>query len=490
MRRAVAVVLAVLVLAACSRSDSTLDRADVADTPTTTTLPPSTHGTTAPTTAPPAPAPEVSWTSCGTAECATVVVPRDHDDPAGPTIELSVLRLPARGERIGPLFVNFGGPGSGAVDVLATFPFPDEIRERFDIVAVDPRGVGGSTPLGCGVDPARLYAVDPTVEDDADADALVEVSEDHADDCATRRGDLLAHVGTRDVARDFDLVRAGMGDDRLDYVGFSYGTSIGQAYAELFPDRVRTMILDGVVDPAPTGIEVAVQQALGFETALSRWAAGCGDRPSCDLDDPVAAVDAVLAAAEAGIPGEGGVLGPGEASIGLAMPLYNTGLWPALDAAIAGARAGDGSGLLTLAAQYLRLVDFSAYFAVSCLDSTWPTDAGEHLDAAGSAAARAPRFGEAIVNDYLRCAVWPVDPDPLGPIEAEGAPPILVVSTTGDPATPHENGVTVADRLASGVLLTHEGDGHTIVFQGSDCIDRLAVAYLVDEVVPPAGSRC
>ena len=172
------------------------------------------------------------------------------------------------------------------------------------------------------------------------------------------------------------------------------------------------------------------------------------------------------------------------------MPLYNTGLWPALDAGVAAGLAGDGSGMLALADQYLRLVDFSAYFAVSCIDSSWPTDPGEHLDAAGSAAARSPRFGEAIVNDYLRCAVWPADADPLGPITATGSPPILVVSTTGDPATPHENGVAVADRLAAGVLLTHEGDGHTIVFQGNDCVDRLAIAYLVDRAVPPADSRC
>jgi pimeloyl-ACP methyl ester carboxylesterase len=485
MRRALAVAVAVLVLAACS-SDTDLDRADDTTTTSSTAAPPS-----SPTTAAAELVPEVAWTSCGTAECATVAVPLDHDDPDGPTIDLSVLRLPARGDRIGALFVNFGGPGSGAVDLVPTFPFPEQIRARFDIVAVDPRGVGGSTPLACGVDPAELYAVDPTVEEPADAKALVEVSEAYADDCASERGRLLPHVGTRDVARDFDLVRAGMGDERIDYLGFSYGTSIGQAYAELFPDRVRTMILDGVVDPAPAGIEVAVEQAVGFETALARWAAGCGDRPSCTLEDPIAAVDAVLGAAEDGIPGGGtGALGPGEAAIGLAMPLYNTTLWPSLDVAVAGALDGDGSGMLTLAAQYVRLVDFSAYYAVSCLDSTWPDDPAEHLEAAEAAAAAAPRFGEAIVNDYLRCAVWPAEPDPLGPITAEGAPPILVVSTTGDPATPYENGVTVADRLASGVLLSHDGDGHTIVFQGADCIDRLAIAYLVDEIAPADGSRC
>lgn len=487
MRRALLAVAALVLVAGCNRSDTTVDRADEGPTTTTTTA---REEPTTTTSEPAVPVPQVDWTPCGTAECATVAVPRDHGDPAGPTIDLSVLRLPARGDRIGALFVNFGGPGSGAVDLLPSFPVPDEVRDRFDIVAVDPRGVGGSTPLACGIDPAQLYSVDPTVEDAADRQALVEVSEAYAADCAAERGALLPHVGTRDVARDFDLVRAGMGDEQLDYLGFSYGTSIGQAYAELFPDRVRTMILDGVVDPAPTGIETAGQQARGFETALARWAAGCGDRPSCSFEDPVAAVDAMLAAAESGIPAGDDVLGPGKAAIGLAMPLYNVGLWPALDGAIAGALAGDGTGVLALAQQYLRLVDFSAYFAVSCIDSTWPAEPAEHLAAAEAAAQASPRFGEAIVNDYLRCPVWPAEPDPLGAITAAGAPPILVVSTTGDPATPHENGVTVADRLASGTLLTHEGDGHTIVFQGDDCIDRFAVAYLVDQVVPPADSRC
>jgi hypothetical protein len=250
------------------------------------------------------------------------------------------------------------------------------------------------------------------------------------------------------------------------------------------------MVLDGVVDPAPGGIDVAVQQARGFETALARWAASCSDRPSCTLDDPVAAVDDVLALAESGIPAGGDELGPGEAAIALAMPLYNTGLWPALDQAVTTAIDGDGSAMLGLAQQYLRLVDFSAYYAVSCLDSTWPDTAAEHLAAAERAATDAPRFGEAIVNDYLRCAVWPEEPDPLGPITAPGSPPILVVSTTGDPATPHQNAVDVADRLADGVLVTRDGDGHTIVFQGNACIDALTIAYLVDEVVPPAGSRC
>lgn len=487
--RSVVAVVALLV-AACSESDSPLERADRSTTTASTvTTAPAAGGPT--TSSTPAPVPAIEWSPCGTAECATVAVPLDHDDPAGPSVDLAVLRLPARGDRIGPLFVNFGGPGSGTSDLLPTFPFPEEVRDRFDIVAVDPRGVGGSVPLDCGVDATELYAVDPTVEDDADVEALVGISRRYADDCDRARGDLLPHVGTRDVARDLDLVRAGLGDEQLSFVGYSYGTSIGQAYAEQFPERVRSLILDGVVDPAPSGLEVAAQQAQGFEAALQRWGAGCGSRPSCSLDDPVAAVDRLLVAAEPGVPSSSGRdLGPGEAAIGLAMALYNPAFWPALDGAVAGALAGDGTGIVTLADQYTRLVDFSTYFAVSCLDSDWPEQVDQHLAAAEAVGAMSPRFGEAIVNDYLRCAVWPVEEDPLGAITAPGTPPVLVVSTTGDPATPYESGVAVADRLAGGVLLTHEGDGHTIVFQGSPCVDRVAIDYLLAGTVPAEGTTC
>ena len=497
MRRRWGAVLLALALtaAACGDDDDiTLDRAGVRSTTTTA----ATSSTTEPSAATTAPPPTnttiapLSWEGCGGGtECTTVAVPLDHDDPSSGTVDLFVSRLPATGDRIGALFVNFGGPGAGASDLVGSFGFPGSVRERFDIVAMDPRGVGRSTPLDCGIPAAELYRADPTVEDQADADALVAISQRYATDCAEARGRLLPHVGTRDVARDMDLLRAAMGDQQLSYLGFSYGTSIGQVYAELFPTRVRAMVLDGVVDPGATGIEFATEQAEGFESALADWAAGCRAR-SCPLDDPLAAVDRVLAMAEGGVPSSGGAraLGPGEAAVALAYPLYSRSLWGSLDSAIARALDGDGRSMVALADDYFGLVDLAPYFAVSCLDSSWPRSIQELLAASESAAAAAPRFGEAIVNDYLRCAVWPAEPEPLGPVAAPGAPPILVVSTTGDPATPHENGVRVAARLASGVLLTNEGDGHTVTFQGSPCVDAVVVAYLVDLAVPSGGARC
>lgn len=483
MRAGPALVALALVLTACGGGDATPERAEPGTTGAPATgadpVPPSTAG-----------APALAWSSCGDAECATLAVPLDHDDPDGPTVDLAVLRLPARGDRIGSLLVNFGGPGSSAVATAPGFGWPDEVRDRFDVVAVDPRGVGGSTPLDCGVPASELYAVDHSVEDAADRQALLAVSKAFAADCERERAELLPHLGTRDVARDLDLVRAALGDEQVSYLGYSYGTALGQVYAELFPGRVRAMVLDGIVDPAVGGMDVALQQAAGFEVALARWAAACDARSTCPGADPVGAVDRALAAAESGVPAGDRTLGPGQATVGMAMALYSEALWPTLDVAVGGVLDGDGAALLALADQYATLVDFSAYFAVSCLDSTWPSDVDDHLTAAADAGIVSPRFGEALVNDYLRCTVWPVAPEPLGGVGAEGAPPVLLVSTTGDPATPHEGALAVAGRLAGAALLTREGEGHTITFQGDGCVDDVVLRFLVDGERPAPGARC
>jgi pimeloyl-ACP methyl ester carboxylesterase len=413
-------------------------------------------------------------------------------------IELSASRAPATGDRIGALFINPGGPGAGARQFAATLAFvlPSEVNERFDIVGVDPRGVGGSTPIDCGVDATELYSVDATIEDDADRAALLEVSAEYVDDCSSRYGDLLPFVGTRDVAKDMDAVRAAMGDDQLSFLGFSYGTAIGQVYAELFPERLRSMVLDGVLELGPSGLESAAAQAVGFETALARYVEYCDAAEGCETaGNALGAVEQVLALAEqpGGIPARAGgrPAGPGEASLGISLALYSQSLWNDLDGALADALGGDGSALVELADQYIDLGDFEIYFAVNCMDFAWPTgDPQAFLDAAKAAAATSPHFGEAIVNDYIRCVDWPVVPDPLEPVTAPGTPPILVVSTTGDPATPYEAGVRVAERLASGVLVTNEGDGHTALADGKACLDDLLVAYLVDGEAPADGTTC
>jgi pimeloyl-ACP methyl ester carboxylesterase len=437
---------------------------------------------------------QLTWSGClGDAECAELDVPVDYADPDGETLTLSISRVPASGDRIGALFVNPGGPGGTATDFAASLAFalPDEVLEHFDIVGVDPRGLGASA-IDCGGDMAELYGVDYSIDSPEDTAALLSVSQDYVDGCEAAAGDLLPFLGTEEVARDIDAVRAAMGDEQLNYLGYSYGSAIGQVLADLFPDRVRAMIIDGILDLGPSGVDTAVSQAAGFEVALQAWADDCNSDSSCPLaPDALGAVEQLRDEVEQEpISASPRDLGPGELSTGLAMPLYSEFMWPELSSAVADALDGDGTGMVSLADEYIGVADFDVYFAVNCLDFEWPEDPQELLDAGAAAAADSPRFAEPIVNDYVRCAMWPVEEDPIPAVTAPGAPPILVVSTTNDPATPYEAGVRAAERLESGVLLTYEGDGHTVVGNGVTCVDDIAAAYLIDLEVPEDGTTC
>lgn len=492
-RRAAALLLALaLVLAACAKE---ADTPLAGDEPTTTTEatagPSTTEGSSGFTPEP------IEWDDCGGTECATLDVPLDYEDPEGETLELYIARTSATGERYGALFINPGGPGGAAAEYADYIPLvlPD-VAEHYDIVGMDPRGVGGSSALSCGLPAQELYGVDPTMDSPEDREALLDVSQAYVDDCADAYGDRLAHLGTKDVARDMDTVRAAMGDDQLSFLGFSYGTALGQVYAELFPDRVDKMVLDGVLALGPTGLELADEQAMGFETALQRFVDHCNASEGCDTgDESLEAIEDALALAEqpGGIPAPDAdrPAGPGEVNLGITGALYSESLWPDLDEALVDARGGDGSGLVDLADEYLDFAGFEIYFAINCLDFAWPTgDVDAFFAAAKATAEKAPHFGEALVLDYIRCADWPVTPEPLTAVTAPGAPPILVVSTTGDPATPYEAGVTVARTLESGILVTNEGDGHTVVGNGKACIDDLVTAYFVQDEVPENDVTC
>jgi TAP-like protein len=238
-----------------------------------------------------------------------------------------------------------------------------------------------------------------------------------------------------------------------------------------------------------------VQQAAGFETALGRFARSCATSGECHNPDPITAVDRVQALAErpGGIPSRSAdrSAGPGEVDLGLADALYSEQSWPRLDEALADALRGDGSGMVALADDYLSAGGFDVYFAVNCLDFSWPTgDVAAFVRAAQQAQQASPHFGESLVSDYLRCVHWPVRPDPIPAITAPGSPPIVVISTTGDPATPYAGGVAVAKRLDHGVLVTNEGEGHGAIGSGSSCIDALVAAYFLDGAVPRDGTTC
>lgn len=505
---AVACALLALVVPACSGST---DRA----TPTTSTGRASTPSSTGsgsaadppdksrPSTPTPPGAP-LRWRACdGSAECAELTVPVDYARPDGPTLQLAIVRASRAkpDQRIGSLLVNPGGPGASAIETAEALSLPDGLTDRFDIVGFDPRGVGRSSPLDCRRHLQAIYDADASLDDQGDVDHYLSVSKAFVADCEAKYRDLLPHLGTVDVARDMDRVRAALGDEQVNYLGYSYGTSIGQQYARLFPTKVRTMVLDGVVDQSVSGLVAADTQAKGFEEALQAFIDYCNDE-GCHRDDTGTVVDRVIAAAErAPIPAPAAdrPATPGVVELGISDALYADWRWPELATALDEADRGDGSALVDLADEYLgREPDgryangFEIYFAASCLDSVWPRDPQAVFDAAKETGRRYPRLGEALVNDYARCALWPVPPQPLKPIPStiKGLAPMLVISTTGDPATPYENGVKVADAVPGAVLLTYEGEGHTIFGQGQRCVDGAVADYLVTARPPAADLTC
>ncbi|CAN5868197.1 alpha/beta hydrolase [soil metagenome] len=493
-----ALLTAALVLAACSSAGDGADRSPDGH-PTGPT--PGGHGETSTGK----PVPEVDWSDCdGAYECAQVEVPIDYDATAGGTIDIALIRRTATdpSRRIGSLLVNPGGPGGSGVATVPFLSLPAEVAERFDVVGFDPRGVGRSAALGCRTHLQAIYDVDPTLEGQADRDAFLDVSQDFVDECDEDHGELLAHLGTENVARDLDQIRAAVGDEQLTYLGYSYGTSIGQQYARLFPARVRAMALDGVVDVTRTGLESAAGQAEGFTRALDAFIDACDTR-GCGLDEPAGgAVDTVIAAAEATpipAPGADRPATPGVVALALAQPLYAPSLWPQLGRALDEALDGDAAGLVRLADEYLnRDADgtypggFEVYFAVNCLDSAWPDDPETVFDAAAEVGDEFPRIGEALVNDYARCPLWPVDPAPLEPVptDIEDLDPIVLVGTTGDPATPYRSAEAVAEQIPRSTLVTFQGDGHTIYGQGNGCVDDAVTEYLVELTTPPPDLVC
>ncbi|MFD8009713.1 alpha/beta fold hydrolase [Streptomyces sp. NPDC058955] len=457
----------------------------------------------------------LAWRDCGVEgfQCATLRAPLDYARPDGPEIKLAVSRVRASGpgQRIGSLLVNPGGPGGSAVDYLqgyAGIGYPQPVRARYDMVAVDPRGVGRSEPVDCltGPEMDTYTQVDQTPDDTAEVDALAASFRRFAAGCEKRSGAVLPHVSTVETARDMDILRAVLGDERLHYVGASYGTFLGATYAELFPGRVGRLVLDGAMDPSLSALDLNRDQTAGFETAFTAFAADCVTRPDCPLG-----TGSVAAAGEAlrtffratdtePVPtGEDRELGESLATTGVIAAMYDEGAWPQLREALTRAIGGEGSALLALADSYYEREPDGSYAnlmfanaAVNCLDLP-----PAYQDPAGAARAvpsfdkASPVFGTGLAWAALNCTYWPSEATGRPHrITAEGAAPILVVGTTRDPATPYKWAESLADQLSSGTLLTYEGDGHTAYGRGSDCVDTAINTYLLEGTPPTEGKRC
>jgi pimeloyl-ACP methyl ester carboxylesterase len=459
----------------------------------------------------------LDWQPCDDGfECARLVVPFDYARPDGRRFSLPVIKLPASdpSRRIGALVINPGGPGGSGVQYAlgARSELPAAVLARFDIVGFDPRGVGGSEPaLHCMTGPEldKYLSTDDEPSDAAQLATVIAENKLYAARCDQNSAALLPYVGTQNAARDMDVLRAALGDSKLTYLGKSYGTYLGAWYAQLFPGRVRALVLDGAVDPDTPSLQDDITQADGFEVAFRSFAAWCvtsagcpfGGRSAGSVDLAVVKTQALITQADsrplANQLADGQVADGAMLVNGIAAALYSKSYWPDLKTALANAFNGDGTVLVELAnllmernpnGTYSNLAD--ADTSISCLDRPWPRSLAAWQSAASTASRDAPLFGAPIVWGSLSCAYWPVPSYPLPRIRAAGARPILVVGTRRDPATPYRQAQALAADLASGVLLGWNGDGHTAYGEGSACVDTIVNDYLIDLSVPRSGTVC
>jgi pimeloyl-ACP methyl ester carboxylesterase len=458
---------------------------------------------------------KLGWADCKDGfQCTTVRVPRDYAKPGAGTLRIAVIRLPARDKahRVGSLVTNPGGPGGSGVNFIRenARSLGTALQSRFDIVGFDPRGVGNSDPVRCLTSKQldQYFATDSSPDDQREIADQVAVSKGFANGCQGKAGPELPYVGTVNAARDIDVIRAALGDKKLSYLGFSYGTYLGAFYADQFPKNVRALVLDGAVDPKLTADEVNVEQAKGFETALRAFATECVKMPDCPLG--TGSVDAALDKVSAlqkqtdttplkNLTGDGRQVKESLVTLGIATALYSKQSWPALKLALTRAiKEGDGTTLLKLGDILVERQPDGSYsnqteanMAVNCIDKPYPSTVGAVQQVSDKAAKNSPRFAPFVIWGSLPCTFWPSKPkgEPKA-LSAAGAAPILVVGTTRDPATPYKWAQGLARELRSGVLLSLNGDGHTAYLQGNPCISQAVEKYLVNAAPPKDGTMC
>ncbi len=471
----------------------------------------------------------VEWTPCrvagaqvkipGGAMCGKLAVPVDYNHLDGDVAALTVIRFPATGDKIGSLVINPGGPGESGIEAAlgVVQTLSKKVRERFDLVGFDPRGVGSSRPaVWCNSDADNdRLRTEPNVDYSPAGVAHIEdETKQFVGRCMDKMGkNFLENVGTVNVARDMDAIRAALGDAKLTYLGYSYGTRIGSAYAEAYPQNVRAMILDGAVDPNADPVEADLRQAKGFQDAFNDYAADCAKQPTCPLGtDPAKAVDVYHSLVDPLVDPNNQMLGRpapttdprglsySDAIVGTIMALYSPTLWHHLTDGLTELVDHRGDTLLTLADMYMRRDPHGHYtnatdarVAINCVDQPPITDRAKVIDEDRRSREVAPfmSYGTFTGDAPLgTCAFWPVPPTSKPhAVSAPGLAPIVVVSTTHDPATPYQAGVDLAGQL-HGSLLTFEGTQHTVVFQGNTCIDDYATAYLIYGTTPASGAKC
>ncbi|THJ65084.1 alpha/beta hydrolase [Arthrobacter echini] len=456
---------------------------------------------------------EVRWEDCEEVfSCTTIEVPLDYDDPGRESIEITAIRSAATGDSQGTVLVNPGGPGGSGFNIVRDsieYVTSDRLRENYDVLGFDPRGVNRSSPIQCYTDAEQDEARQESYPADASEEELLALisadAEEFASMCADRTGELLGFVDTRSAARDMDILRALVGDSSLNYLGFSYGTQLGATYADLFPERVGRLVLDGAIDPSLSNEEITLGQAVGFERAVRAYVADCQQEQDCPyagtVDDGVGRIQELFASVEREpmTAADGREVPVSTFVQGFILPLYDNSNWPVLTQAVEDALEGDPTSMLYLADLSAErdpdgtyaTNSTSAFLAVNCLDYPMASDPVQLRAEEEELVAASPTFGSFLAYGGLTCAPWAYPPvlEPA-PLTAAGAAPIVVIGTTGDPATPYAWSTALAEQLESGVRVTWEGEGHTAYGRSNACIQDLVDDYFIDGTVPEDGTTC
>ena len=457
---------------------------------------------------------KLAWAPCKDKpqmQCADVKVPLDYKKPDGKTITVAMAKVPAaNGKPIGSLFVNPGGPGESGIDLVsgADKIFSKALRDQYDIVGFDPRGVGSSTAVDCVSDAELGKYLDSEFDLSTPEGKKAEKAqaEKFAKGCKDKSGDLLAHVGTESAARDLDVLRGLVGDKKLNYFGFSYGTSLGGMYANLFPKKTGRLVLDGALDPQFGGARMGYEQTIGFEKAFERYAEYCVKGGNCPLGSSVDAAKKKMRAlfdqafkkpfptADPKRPLNRNML-----KYGVMLAMYSTAYRPYLDTGLSQLiKNNDGSFLLgwyDLASGRqggkFRNNSNEARTAINCADypASSPSVTKRYQEKLKK---EAPLFGAGSGGEETDlCSLLPYHPKSNpGPYTAKGSAPIVVIGTRHDPATPYHWAQALHKSLSNSVLLTWEGDGHLAYSRAGSCIESPVDKYLLTGEVPKDGLVC
>ncbi|MFT4147306.1 MAG: alpha/beta hydrolase [Micrococcaceae bacterium] len=461
----------------------------------------------------------VNWTSCENGmQCATVEAPVDWDNPSSDKVSLQLIKINATGQKQGSLVINPGGPGGSGYDWVrdsAMSTLSSTVTSAYDVVGFDPRGVGKSSAIKCLDDKDHDAYRANTANLDTD-DGLQKLRDEYAkiaQSCKDNSGPVIGHMDTASVAKDMDMIRALLKENQLNYLGFSYGTLLGASYAGLFPDHVGHMVLDGAVDPAISYSEVTKGQATGFEQSLKAFANDCVQKKNCSLsqddqgntlsaDDIVKKVRQMLTDNNTSpMKTKDGRTATSSMLVqGIMVPLYNNLMWPTLADALASAmynkspdsliQFSDASAGRSSDGSYSNNSDF-AFMAVNCLDYSIPSDTQSIRSDEAALKKASPTFGQYMAGGGAICEKWPYKTiRQLGPISTSSSNPLLVVGTSGDPATPFASAENLTKELGNAKLLKWNGQGHTAYGRSNDCVRDSVDNFLLKGTVPEDGKTC